>query len=86
MSTQYNEQFEISRFIGCESNILEDLYKERMPSDIGGLDDFLKLPVNEEYAKNQELKKLVVIKEDDEQQQSDKKEEDDLLKPECSER
>jgi hypothetical protein len=85
MSTQYNEQFEISRFIGCESNILEELYKERMPADIGGLEDFLKLPVNEEYAKNQELKKLVVIKEDD-GQEPDKKEDDDLLKPECSER
>ena len=85
MSTKHNDQFDVSRFISFDSNILDELYKERLPPDIRGLDDFLALPTNEQYAKNQELKKLAIIQEDDEQQ-PDKKEEDDLLKPECSER
>ena len=55
---KYNEQFDLSKFIGYDSSILEELYKERPPPSISNYDDFLKLPVNPDYEKNQKTKQL----------------------------
>ena len=51
----------MSKFTGYDSSILEELYKERKPSYIGGYDDFLKLPVNEKYLENEINKKQIDI-------------------------
>jgi len=53
---------DLSRLISEDSHIIERLYKET-PIQIASFDDFLKLPVNEEYKKNQERKKIGVEEE-----------------------
>ena len=50
---------DLSRFISEDSDIIERLNKET-PIQIASFDDFLKLPVNEEYKRNQERKKFGV--------------------------
>jgi len=50
---------DLSRFISEDSDIIERLYKET-PIQTASFDDFFKLPVNEEYKKNQERKKIGV--------------------------
>jgi len=50
---------DLSRYILEDSNIIDRLYKET-PIQIISFDDFLKLPVNEEYKKSQEIKKIGV--------------------------
>jgi hypothetical protein len=50
---------DLSRFISEDSDILERLNKET-PIKITSFEEFLKLPVNDEYKKNQEKKKIGV--------------------------
>ena len=50
---------DLSRFISEDSDIIERLNKET-PIQTASFEDFLKLPVNEEYKKNQESKKIGV--------------------------
>jgi hypothetical protein len=54
MSQKYNEQFEVSKFIGYNSNILEELTKQRLPPNNDN--DFFSIPVTENYLKNKEEK------------------------------
>jgi hypothetical protein len=50
---------DLSRFISEDSDIIERLNKET-PIQTASFDDFLKLPVNEEYKRNQERNKIGV--------------------------
>jgi hypothetical protein len=54
MSTQY---VDINNFAYYDEKILDELYKERPVPNVGTYDDFLKLPVTDEYANNQAKKK-----------------------------
>lgn len=56
---------DLSRFISEDSDILERLNKET-PIKIVSFEEFLKLPVNENYKKNQENKKIGVEETKDE--------------------
>ena len=51
-----NQEFDISLFTFQKGDIVERLYKETPIICNGNLDDFLKLPVNENYKKEQEKK------------------------------
>jgi len=48
---------DLEKFTSESNDILERLFRET-PIDIKTFDDFLKLPVNEDYKKNQEKKKI----------------------------
>ena len=50
---------DLSRFLSEDPDIIERLYKET-PIQTASFDDFLKLPVNEAYKKNQENKTIGV--------------------------
>lgn len=50
---------DLEKFTSESNDILERLFRET-PIIIKTFDDFLKLPVNEEYKKNQENKKIGV--------------------------
>lgn len=50
---------DLTRFLSEDPDIIERLNKET-PIQIASFEDFLKLPVNEEYKKNQEIKKIGV--------------------------
>ena len=50
---------DLSRFISEDSDILEKLNEETPIKNVS-FEDFLKLPVNENYKKNQENKKIGV--------------------------
>ena len=50
---------DLEKFTSESNDILERLFRET-PITIKTFDDFLKLPVNEEYKKNQENKKIGV--------------------------
>ena len=41
--------FDINKFTYYDSSILKELYDEARATPAGGLDDFLKLPVNPSY-------------------------------------
>jgi hypothetical protein len=56
---------DLSRFISEDLDILERLNKET-PIQIASFEDFLNLPVNEDYKKNQENKKIGVEETKDE--------------------
>ena len=48
---------DLEKFTSESNDILERLFRET-PIDIKTFDDFLKLPVNEDYKKNQEKKEI----------------------------
>ena len=50
---------DLEKFTSESNDILERLFRET-PITIKTFDDFLKLPVNEEYKKNQENKQIGV--------------------------
>ena len=56
---------DLSRFISEDLDILERLNKET-PIQIASFEDFLNLPVNEDYKKTQENKKIGVEETKDE--------------------
>jgi len=56
---------DLSRFISEDSDILERLNKETPIINVS-FEEFLKLPVNENYLKNQENKKIGVEETKDE--------------------
>jgi len=56
---------DLSRFISEDSDILERLNKETPIKNVS-FEEFLKLPVNENYKKNQENKKIGVEETKDE--------------------
>ena len=48
------KEFDLERFIGSPNNILDILYQEPDQSlGVRSLEDFLNLPLNENYIKNQ---------------------------------
>ena len=54
---KYKEIFDLSKFQGLKYEILDELHKERLPSQENQC-EFNDLPVSEEYLKYQEAKKL----------------------------
>jgi hypothetical protein len=46
---------DINRFMPLPVDTLERFYETREPTPVGGLEDFLKIPLNPEYAKRKQL-------------------------------
>ena len=53
---------DLSRFVSEDCDIIERLYKKTR-IELKSYDDFLNLPVNEEYKKNQEKRNKIGIEE-----------------------
>jgi hypothetical protein len=62
---KYSESINLSRFLPSttDSSILDALYEDH-PINSNKFEDFLNLPVNDEYKKKQEQKQIETTKED----------------------
>jgi hypothetical protein len=59
MDSKFSDYTDINRFLPADKKILDALYEET-PVVYKSQEDFFNLPVNEEYKKNQEKKKLEI--------------------------